>query len=69
MGRANDGADNRGQGHVLHSKGFILSFNTSNLIHVLQGHQACHLLSCLLGPFLNPSHCLQEIGNGGPPGL
>lgn len=42
-GRPDDGADNRGQGYVLQGECLILSFDAGNLIHVLQGHQACHL--------------------------
>lgn len=65
MDRANDGMDNRGQGHVPQGESIVLSFNTSNLIHVLQDQQACHLLPCLPGPLFNPSSCLQEVGNSG----
>ena len=64
-GRANDGADNRGQGRVLEGKGVILSFDAGDLIHVLQCHQAGHLLPCVSGPLLNPSSGLQEAGNSG----
>lgn len=42
--RAKDGADNRGQGHVLQGEGIILSFDAGDLIYMFQGHQACHLL-------------------------
>lgn len=43
-GRANDGANHRGQGHILQGEGLILSFDSGYLIHMLQGHQACHFL-------------------------
>ena len=55
-GRANDGADNRGQGHILEGKGVILSFDAGDLIHVLQCHQAGHLFPWEQSTS-SPCHC------------